>query len=70
MKAVSVVPLKAGTAELSEVPEPDHDEGSVLVEAVAVGVDGTDQEIIDGQYGEPAPGKDRLVLGQDRKSVV
>jgi threonine dehydrogenase-like Zn-dependent dehydrogenase len=65
MKAVTLVPLKSGTAELSDVPEPDPAEGSVLVEAVAVGVDGTDQEIIDGQYGEPPPGKDRLVLGHE-----
>ncbi len=65
MRAVTVQPLKAGTAELSDIPEPDPAEGSILVEAVAVGVDGTDQEIIDGQYGEPPPGKDRLVLGHE-----
>jgi threonine dehydrogenase-like Zn-dependent dehydrogenase len=65
MRALTVKPLTPGSAELSEIPEPDPSEGSVLVEAVAVGVDGTDQEIIDGAYGWAPPGKDRLVLGHE-----
>ncbi|MGH2691385.1 MAG: glucose 1-dehydrogenase [Actinomycetota bacterium] len=65
MRALTVKPLTAGSGELSEIPEPDPSEGSVLIEAVAVGVDGTDQEINDGAYGEPPPGKDRLVLGHE-----
>ncbi len=39
--------------------------GSVLVEAVAVGVCGTDVEIVEGQYGWAPPGKSRLVLGHE-----
>ena len=65
MRALTVKPQSAGSAELSDIPEPDPAEGSVLIEAVAVGVDGTDQEIVDGAYGEPPPGKDRLVLGHE-----
>ena len=65
MRALTVRPLSAGSAELTEVPEPDPSEGDLLVEAVAVGVDGTDQEIIDGAYGEAPEGKDRLVLGHE-----
>lgn len=65
MRALTVKPLTPGSAELSEISEPDPSEGSVLIEAVAVGVDGTDQEIIEGAYGEPPPGKDRLVLGHE-----
>ena len=34
MKAITVEPLKAGSARLEEVPEPDPREGSVLVEAI------------------------------------
>ena len=38
-------------------PEPELREGSVLVEAVAVGVCGTDVEIVEGKYGWAPPGK-------------
>jgi len=65
MRAVTVVPKQPGTADLTEEPEPHPSEGDLLVEAVAVGVDGTDQEIIDGAYGWAPPGKDRLVLGHE-----
>ena len=37
----------------------------VFVEAVAVGVYGTDVEIIEGKYGLAPPGKTRLVLGNE-----
>ena len=47
------------------MPEPDASEGSVLVEAVAVGVCGTDAEIVAGKYGWAPPGKTRLVLGHE-----
>jgi threonine dehydrogenase-like Zn-dependent dehydrogenase len=65
MRALTVKPLTPKSGELSDIPEPDPSEGSLLIEAVAVGVDGTDQEINDGEYGEPPPGKDRLVLGHE-----
>jgi len=44
----TVEPHKPGTARLEDIPEPDAQEGSVLVEAIAVGVCGTDVEIVDG----------------------
>jgi threonine dehydrogenase-like Zn-dependent dehydrogenase len=65
MKAITVEPLKPGSARLEEVPDPDLREGSVLVEAVAVGVCGTDVEIVEGKYGWAPPGKTRLVLGHE-----
>jgi len=65
MKAITVEPRKAGTARLEEVPEPDPREGSVLVEAIAVGVCGTDVEIVEGKYGWAPPGTTRLVLGHE-----
>jgi threonine dehydrogenase-like Zn-dependent dehydrogenase len=65
MKAITVEPMKPGTALLEEIPEPDPQNGSVLVEAVAVGVCGTDVEIVDGKYGWAPPGKSRLVLGHE-----
>ena len=65
MKAITVEPLKAGSAGLEEIPEPDLRAGSVLVEAIAVGVCGTDVEIIEGKYGWAPPGQPRLVLGHE-----
>ena len=65
MKAITVEPGKAGSARLEDVPEPDRRNGEVLVEAVAVGVCGTDVEIAEGKYGWSPPGKARLVLGHE-----
>jgi threonine dehydrogenase-like Zn-dependent dehydrogenase len=65
MKAITVEPGQVGTARLEEVPEPDVRNGSVLVEAVAVGICGTDIEIAEGKYGWAPPGKTRLVLGHE-----
>jgi len=65
MKAITVEPRKPGSAKLEEVPEPDVREGSVLVEAIAVGVCGTDVEIVEGKYGWAPQGKSRLVLGHE-----
>jgi len=65
VKSITVEPQKTGTARLEDIPEPDAREGSVLVEAVAVGVCGTDIEIVEGKYGCPPPGKTRLVLGHE-----
>ena len=65
MKAITVEPKKPGTARFEEIPEPDEREGSVLVEAIAVGVCGTDVEITEGKYGWAPRGKERLVLGHE-----
>ena len=65
MKAVTVEPHKPESAHLEDVPEPDQHEGSVLVEAIAVGVCGTDVEIVEGKYGWAPRGRTRLVLGHE-----
>ena len=65
MKAITLEPKKPGTALLEDVPEPDRRDGTVLVQAIAVGVCGTDVEIAEGKYGWPPPGKKRLVLGHE-----
>ena len=65
MKAITVEPRKPETARLEDIPEPDVREGSVLVEAIAVGVCGTDVEIVEGKYGWAPPGETRLVLGHE-----
>jgi glucose 1-dehydrogenase len=65
MKAITVEPKKPGSALYEDFPEPEEREGAVLVEAVAVGVCGTDVEIVTGKYGWAPPGKTRLVLGHE-----
>jgi threonine dehydrogenase-like Zn-dependent dehydrogenase len=65
MRAITVLPGREGSAELSDVPEPGPEQGALLVDAVALGICGTDAEIIAGAYGEAPPGHDRLVLGHE-----
>jgi threonine dehydrogenase-like Zn-dependent dehydrogenase len=65
MKAITVEPKKQGSARLMDVQEPDVHEGSILVEAVAVGVCGTDVEIVEGKYGWAPAGQPHLVLGHE-----
>ena len=65
MKAITVEPHKRETARLEDIPEPDGRGGSVLVEAIAVGVCGTDVEIVEGKYGWAPRGRTRLVLGHE-----
>jgi threonine dehydrogenase-like Zn-dependent dehydrogenase len=62
---VTVIPGRAGSARLDQVPEPPSELGSVLVEALAVGVCGTDAEIAGGLYGWAPAGRERLILGHE-----
>lgn len=65
MKAITVEPGKPESARCEDFPEPDPRDGSILVEAIAVGVCGTDVEIVEGKYGWAPEGATRLVLGHE-----
>ncbi|MDG4828377.1 glucose 1-dehydrogenase [Solwaraspora sp. WMMD1047] len=66
MRAITVVPGRPDSLRLvPDFPEPANDEGAILVEALAVGICGTDHEIIGGGHGEPPPGCHTLVLGHE-----
>jgi glucose 1-dehydrogenase len=65
MRAMTVIPGEAGSAELTELPDPEPRDGELLVEPLLLGVCGTDREILDGAHGEPPPGSERLVLGHE-----
>src|SRR4051812_3709063 len=65
MRALTVTPGTAGSARLEEVHEPPAEDGPVLVQTLAVGVCGTDLEIVGGRYGWPPPGRQRLILGHE-----
>ena len=65
MRAMTVIPGKADSAEATELPEPPVSDGSVLVEGVSVGICATDREIVEGGHGESPPGRTRLLIGHE-----
>lgn len=65
MRALTTAPLTAGSLAVTDVPDPSPGEGELLVDALAVGVCGTDREIARGEYGWAPPGRKRLVLGHE-----
>jgi len=70
VQALTVQPGVASSARLDEVPEPPAGDGSVLVRTLAVGICGTDSEIVAGHYGGAPPGSERLVLGHESLGLV
>jgi threonine dehydrogenase-like Zn-dependent dehydrogenase len=65
MRALTVIPLKAGSAAVTDMPDPEPHDGDLLVDGIALGVCGTDREIIAGDYGWAPPGSERLILGHE-----
>ncbi len=65
MRALTTVPLTAGSLAVTEVPDPAPGPGELLVDGLAVGVCGTDKEIAAGDYGWAPPGRRRLVIGHE-----
>ena len=65
MRAITVIPGKPGSVGLADVPEPPPSDGPVLVETQAVGVCGTDVEIIEGAYGWAPLGQEHLIIGHE-----
>ena len=70
MLAITVRPGVANSAALTEMPEPDPAQGAVLVKALALGVCGTDREILAAEYGAAPPGEERLILGHESLGEV
>ena len=70
MRAITVSPGVAESARLEDVPEPPPSEGAVLARTLALGVCGTDREILSGVYGFAPPGEARLVLGHESLGEV
>jgi threonine dehydrogenase-like Zn-dependent dehydrogenase len=65
MRAITVTPGVPNSARLDDVPEPALSDGAILVRTLALGVCGTDREIVSGQYGWTPPGEERLVIGHE-----
>ena len=70
MRALTVAPNVANSARVEDVPEPPSSDGAVLVRTVALGVCGTDREIVSGSYGWAPPGETRLVIGHEALGKV
>jgi threonine dehydrogenase-like Zn-dependent dehydrogenase len=70
VRALTVRPGVKDSLSLREVPEPPEEHGPVLVESLAVGLCGTDAEIVSGAYGQSPPGQELLVLGHENLGRV
>ena len=65
MRAITVIPAQPGSVTLTEMPEPPAEDGPILVQTQAIGICGTDLEIINGDYGSAPSGQDRLIIGHE-----
>lgn len=65
MRALTVQPGVPNSLQLEEFSVPGPERGSVLIRGVALGVCGTDRDIIAGAYGAPPPGHKRLIIGHE-----
>ncbi|MDQ6642117.1 MAG: glucose 1-dehydrogenase [Actinomycetota bacterium] len=65
MRALTTIPKQADTLAITDLPDPEPQEGDLLVDGLAVGVCGTDREILRGDYGWAPPGRPRLVIGHE-----
>ena len=65
MRALTVTPGVPDSLQLEEFRVPGAERGAVLIRAIALGVCGTDREIIAADYGTAPPGHQRLILGHE-----
>ncbi len=65
MRALVITPGEQGSDRLVDLPDPVPGDGELLVEVLAVGVDGTDDELVAGEYGEAPSGEEHLVIGHE-----
>lgn len=70
MRAITLQPGAKNSARLDNISDPPASDGAVLVRTLALGICGTDHEIVAAEYGEAPPGHDRLVLGHESLGVV
>jgi threonine dehydrogenase-like Zn-dependent dehydrogenase len=70
MRALTVAPGIANSASVEDVPDPAPSDGVVRVRTLALGVCGTDREIVAGLYGSAPPGHKRLVIGHESLGTV
>jgi threonine dehydrogenase-like Zn-dependent dehydrogenase len=70
MHALTLTPGAADSVRVEEYPDPTPSADRLLVRALALGICGTDREMIAGQYGQAPPGEKRLILGHESLGEV
>jgi threonine dehydrogenase-like Zn-dependent dehydrogenase len=70
MMAITIEPKIKDSLSLTQIPEPKLGAGHVLCEMAAVGICGTDRELINGDYGAAPEGQERLVIGHESLARV
>jgi glucose 1-dehydrogenase len=70
LQALTVTPRMKDSLQLREIPDPPPGQGSILVEAVAVGLRGTHLEIVAAVYGQAPMGESFLVPGYENLGRV
>lgn len=65
IRALTFVPFKQDSVKVVECPEPACQPGELLVQGLAVGICGTDHDLVDAVYGWPVRGGERLILGHE-----
>ena len=63
MHALTVKPGQSASISLDDVPAPPQSDCAVLMRALALGICGTDREIVAGHYGCAPHGQERLKGG-------
>lgn len=70
MQALTVIPGRSGSIDLSTLDDASPRPGQILARTLAIGICGTDHEIVSGQYGTAPVGSDRLVIGHESLAEV
>jgi glucose 1-dehydrogenase len=70
MLGIVVTPGIPGRQRLARLQEPERRPDQLLIQTLALGVCGTDREILEGHYGWAPPGKDWLVFGHESLGQV
>lgn len=70
MRALTVIPRQPNSLALAEFREPATGENQLLARTLAIGVCGTDHEIIEGKYGEAPQSAECLIIGHESLAEV
>lgn len=70
MQALTVIPGRSGSLDLTTLDDAVARPGQILARTLAIGVCGTDLEIVSGHYGAAPPGAERLVIGHESLAEV
>ena len=70
MRALTVQPGTPNSARLESIDTAPNRDDEIVIRPLAVGICGTDHEIVSGRYGWPPSGRPRLVLGHEAVARV